>query len=77
MVVRSFLLMSTPPKKISEINGVFDDKIRSINMVKAIKKIQSRKFKKKKVIINSKYKEYSVAHPLIRAMAIKNVNRQL
>ena len=46
-------------------------------MVKAIKKIQSRKFKKKKVIINSKYKEYSVAHPLIRAMAIKNVNRQL
>lgn len=67
----------TAPKKISEINGVFDDKIRSINMVKAIKKIQSRKFKKKKVIINSKYKEYSVAHPLIRAMAIKNVNKQL
>ena len=27
----------TAPKKISEINGVFDDKIRSINMVKAIK----------------------------------------
>ena len=46
-------------------------------MVKAIKKIQSRKFKKKKVIINSKYKEYSVDHPLIRAMAIKNVNKQL
>jgi len=65
------------PKKIREINGAYDDKIRSINMVKAIKKIQSRKFKKKKVIINSKHKEYSVAHPLIRSIAIKSVNRQL
>ena len=59
------------PKKISEINGSFDDKIRAQNMVLSLKKLQSNKIKNsKKNISKNLYIDYTVAHTLIRSLSL-------
>lgn len=62
----------TLPKKLSQINGSFDDKIRAQNMILSLKKLQKNNIKKlKKKINKKKFIDYTVAHTLIRSISFK------
>lgn len=62
----------TLPKKLSQINGSFDDKIRAQNMILSLKKLQKNNIKKLKKKINKKiFIDYTVAHTLIRSISFK------
>lgn len=59
------------PKKISEINGSFDNKIRAQNMVLSLKKLKSNSINNvKKKISKNLYIDYTVAHTLIRSLSL-------
>lgn len=63
------------PKKISEINGSFDNKIRAQNMVLSLKRLNSNSLNNVKKKINKNlYIDYTVAHTLIRSLSLNLKN---
>jgi len=59
------------PKKISQINGSFDDKIRALNMAQSLIKFKLNNFNKIRNNDKKLYVDYTVAHTLLRSLALK------
>lgn len=63
------------PKNINSIDADYDARIRALNLVCALKKIYSKKFKKKKIKIsqNENFSYYYIMHPILRLLTLKKI----